>query len=68
MGLDSPKSQAAESRLPDKLKPIYRELVEQYSFVTHIRYGRGYVAYEVLADLILAGWRPSAPTHPDSPL
>ena len=68
MGLDSPKSQATENRLPEELKPAYRELVEQYSFLTHVRYGRGYVAYDVLADLVLAGWRPSAPAHSDSSL
>lgn len=68
MAGDSPKSQAAENRLPEKLRPIYRQLVEQYSFVTQLRYGRGYVAYEVLADLVLAGWRPSAEPHKDSQL
>jgi hypothetical protein len=31
---------------------------EEYAFLTHTRYGRGYVAYDVLADLVLAGWRP----------
>ena len=65
MGLESPKSQAAEGRLPEELRPIYRQLVEQYAFSTTVRYGRGYVAYEVIADLILAGWRASAPPHPD---
>lgn len=68
MGIRSPKSQIAESRLPEELRPIYRQLVEQYSFVTQLRYGRGYVAYEVLADLVLAGWRLSAEPHPDSQL
>ena len=68
MGLESSKSQAAEARLPEDLRPIYRQLVEQYAFLTHTRYGRGYVAYEVIADLILAGWRPSAKAHPDSKL
>ena len=65
MGPNSPKSQAAEARLPESLKPIYRELVEQYSFATTVRYGRGYVAYEVLADLVLAGWRPNAEARPN---
>ncbi len=66
MGLESPKSQAAENRLPEELRPIYRQLVEQYAFVTNLRYGHGYVAYDVLADLVLAGWRASAEAHPDS--
>ncbi len=67
MGFDqSPKFQTAEKRLPDELRPAYAELVKQYSFLTQIRYGKGYVAYEVLADLVLAGWRQSATAHPES--
>ena len=66
MGLESPKSLAAEERLPDDLKPVYRQMVEHYSFLTHVRYGRGYVAYEVIADMVLAGWRPSSEPHADS--
>ena len=68
MGVESPKSQEAENRLPEELRPIYRKLVEQYAFLTKVRYGRGYVAYEVIADLVLAGWRASAEAHPDSKL
>ena len=62
----SPKAQAAAQRVPEDLRPIYWQLVDEYSFLTHTRYGRGYVAYEVIADLVLAGWRPSAERHPDS--
>ena len=36
--------------------------------MTFQRFRRGYVAYEVLADLILAGWRPSADPDQSSPL
>lgn len=68
MPAPSPKHQAAESRLPDELKALFNRLVREYAFLTHVRYGKGYVAYEVLADLILAGWRPSAEPHPDSTL
>lgn len=42
--------------------------MKEYSYCTHLRYGQGYVAYHVIADLNLAGWRPSAPPHPDSPV
>ena len=66
MGLESPKCQAAEARLPEELRPTYQRLVNEYAFLTHTRYGRGYVAYEVIADLVLAGWRPSEAPHPDS--
>lgn len=67
MGLESPKSQAAEARLPAALQPIYRQLVEHYAFITNVRYGRGYVAYEVIADLVLAGWRPGEAPATSSP-
>lgn len=60
MGITSQKSLVAESRLPDEIKPVYRRFVEEYAFLTKLRYGRGYVAYEVIADLVLAGWRPIA--------
>jgi hypothetical protein len=65
---ESPKFLSAQDRLPDDLRPIYRDLVKQYAFFTKTRYGRGYVAYEVLADLVLAGWRQSEPEHTDSKL
>ena len=66
MSIESPKSKQAEDRLPEELKPIYKRMVEEYSFLTKLKYGRGYVAYEVIADLVLAGWRPSAEPHKDS--
>jgi hypothetical protein len=66
MSVESPKSIQAEARLPEELKSVYRRMVEEYSFLTKIRYGRGYVAYEVIADMVLAGWRPSSKPHKDS--
>lgn len=47
---------------------MFARIVNEYEFLTKLRYGRGYVAYEVLADLVLAGWRPSAEPNPDSQL
>lgn len=66
MPIDSPKSQEAADKLPQELQAVYRQMVEQYEFVTFLKYGRGYVAYEVLAEMILAGWRPSGDMHPSS--
>ena len=60
------KYQEAEAMLPIEMKPIFRRLVEEYKYLTQIHYGRGYVAYKVLAEMVLAGWRPSAEPHPDS--
>ena len=66
MPVDTPKYKDAEAMLPEELKPVFRRLVEEYEFLTHVNLGRSYAAYKVLADLVLAGWRPSGPSHPDS--
>lgn len=54
----------AEKTLPDSLKDVYRQLVKDYEDLTNLHYGRGYVAYKVLADLVLTGWRPTAAPQP----
>jgi len=56
----SSKRDEARISLSDELKPIFDELVEDYKFATTTRFGQGYVAYIVLADLIRVGWRHSA--------
>jgi hypothetical protein len=68
MPVDSPKYRAAATRLPEELRPTFERLMREYEFLTALRYGRGYVAYDVLADLVLAGWRLSGPPHPASQL
>ena len=68
MTIDSPKSKEAEATLPAELRPVYQQMVQEYEFLTHVRYGRGYVAYQVLAQMVLAGWRCSAEVHPSSDL
>ena len=68
MPTDSPKYTEAEAKLPDELRGAYRQMVEQYEFLTKVKYGRGYVAYEVLAEMVLAGWRPSGDLHASSQL
>ena len=68
MPTDSPKYAEAEAKLPDDLRGVYRQMVEQYEFLTKIKYGRGYVAYKVIAEMVLAGWRPSAEAHETSVL
>lgn len=57
------KKQEARESLPAELQPIYNELVKDYRWATSRRYGSGYVAYSMLADLVRAGWRPSAREH-----
>jgi len=55
----SPKFIEARDSLPEELRPIYDRLVEEYAFYTTTKYGQGYVAYSVLAELVRAGWRPN---------
>lgn len=59
------KHEQARNSLPDELKPVFDELVEDYKFATIKRYGQGYVAYVVLADLVKVGWRHVAEALPD---
>ena len=54
---DSPKYIEAKNSLPEELQPIYVQLVEEYAFHTTKHFGKGYVAYNVLADLVKDGWR-----------
>jgi hypothetical protein len=68
MPVTSDKYKEAAATLPDDLKPAFQRFVEEYEYLTIIHYGRGYVAYKVLADLVLAGWRPSAERMPGSRL
>ena len=53
----SEKYQKTLAGLPEELKDPYEDLVAQYSWHTTNLFGRGYVAYEVLASLIRDGWR-----------
>lgn len=55
----SPKYLEARATLPEELRPIYDRLVEEYAFHTTVKFGRGYVAFWVLAALVKDGWRPS---------
>jgi hypothetical protein len=60
----TPKYFAGRNALTEKLRPIYDRLVEDYAVYTFRRYGSGYVAYRVLADLVDAGWRKNRKTTP----
>jgi hypothetical protein len=68
MPVTSEKYKEAELTLPDDLKPIFRRLVEEYEYLTQLQFGRGYVAYIVLADLVLSGWRPTGEARANSKL
>ena len=53
----SEKYQKVLASLPEELRGAYEDLVAQYSWHTTRLFGRGYVAYEVLAALVRDGWR-----------
>ena len=61
----SEKYQKVREALPEELRPIFRQLVKEYAFHTHVKYGKGYVAYEILAELVRAGWAPPPGTIQD---
>jgi len=54
----SAKFLEARDSLPEALRPVYDQLVEEYKFNTEVAYGHGYVAYKVLAALVRDGWKP----------
>jgi len=55
----SAKFRQARDDLPAELRPVYDDMVTDYSWCTQSRYGRGYVAYQVLAEMVRMGWRPT---------
>ena len=53
----TPKHEEARNSLPDELKLIFDDFVNDYKFHATKRHGAPYVSYIVLADMIRAGWR-----------
>ncbi len=60
MPATSEKFKESEATLLEELKPIFKRFIEEYEYLTMTHYGKGYVPCKVIADLVLAGWRPSA--------
>ncbi len=52
------KEKVLES-LPKKLHPIFEQFVSEYRYHCVERYGKPFVSYVVIADLIKNGWRPT---------
>ena len=55
-----PKFYETEATLPDDLKPVFRQLVDEYTFIGASLAKWKWAAYGILAELVLGGWRPSA--------
>lgn len=58
------KHEQARNALPDDLKPIFDELVEDYKFASVTQLGRAYVSYSILAEIVRVGWRHVADSTP----
>ena len=56
----SEKQIEARNSLPEELRPVFDDFVSDYKYAATLRYGRPYISYIVLADMIKAGWRPTA--------
>lgn len=56
----SPKLLAVEATLPEALRPVFRQLVEDYRMAAFAKTRGAYVSFDVLADLVRRGWRPLA--------
>ena len=63
---NSSKYLEALNTLNDELKPIFEEFVSDYIYAATARYGKPYVSYIVLADMVRAGWRCSASPQKES--
>jgi hypothetical protein len=55
----------ALASLPEDLRPIFEQLVEEYRFHSTVVHGKPFVSYGVLAALVRDGWRPSDESPPD---
>ena len=56
----SPAFDHVRKSLPPKLHQVLDQLVEDYKFSSSINYGKEFVSYKILADLVKAGWRRTA--------
>jgi predicted methyltransferase len=56
----SEKQLEVRNSLPDDLKPVFDDFIADYKYAATLRYGRPYISYDVIADMVKTGWRPSA--------
>lgn len=57
MGSKPDKKAQAESTLPADLRSAFNQLVEDYRSSAEAHTGQVWVNYNILADLVRAGWR-----------
>ena len=56
---ENPKKDEAKKSLNEGLEDIFERLVAEYQYHCIVRYGRPFVSYAVLSDLVNGGWRPT---------
>ena len=56
----SEKHEQARNSLPDELKPVFDDFVDDYRFAATKHHGSPFVSYGVLAEMVRAGSRLSA--------
>ena len=54
------KHQAARDVLPAELQNVFDDFVNDYKFFGTKHYGSPFISYIILAEMVKAGWRPSA--------
>lgn len=59
----SAKHTEAREALDERLHAAFDALVQDYQFYVSVHYASRFVSYLILADLVRAGWRPSAPSE-----
>jgi hypothetical protein len=55
----SEKYLKAREKLPKEMWETYKHMVDEYSYFSFKLYGKSWVAYEVIAELIRSGWHNS---------
>lgn len=50
---------AARDGLAPELRDTFDALVADYRFICDVRYRRAWVNYQVLAELVVRGWKPA---------
>jgi len=60
----SAKFYEARDSLAEELRPIYDQLVDEYTFHALTKSGAPWVAYKIIAALVEDGWRPSKSRKP----
>ncbi len=56
----SEKHREVKGMPPEEPKETFDEMVSDYRYAATLRHGKPYVSYNVLADMVKAGWRCTA--------